>query len=254
VVLPPLGPDDITTLAARWLRAAPDAVLTRRIGELTRATPGAVDALLTAWTRRGEIRVADGHAFLGATTPVPVLPDDDRFVTALDALGEPSRAAAAALSVLWPLGRTALRLTSAWTGLSDDAVDAGVRALVEAGIVDEVPGPDGATVEGWTFRLPLMAHTVRERLRPMERSRLSAMAVEVFWADTEAAHARQVIPSAPVLLGEAHTVAYRAELIADAGGLVDRERAVAELTAAVQGMQPGTDDQAVLRWLRAPVT
>ncbi|WP_238432080.1 ATP-binding protein [Streptomyces cavernae] len=104
VVLPRLGPEDVTALVARRLQATPDAALARRAYEVTRGVPGAIDALLTGWTRRGEIRLADGHAFLGARTPVPVLPDGDRFVTALDALGEPCRAVAAALSILWPLG------------------------------------------------------------------------------------------------------------------------------------------------------
>ncbi|WP_238432034.1 AAA family ATPase [Streptomyces cavernae] len=253
VALSPLGPDDITALAARWLRATPDAVLARHIEELTCGIPGAVDALLTGWTRRGEIRVADGHAFLGPRTPVPVLPDDDRFVTAVDALGEPYRAVAAALSILWPLGRTALQLTAAWTGLSPDAVNDGVRDLVEAGIVDELPGSDGATTEGWTFRLPLTAHTVRERLRPMERSRLSATAVEVLWAEADSGPPGQVKASAWALPDEHAAWTYRADRIADSGSLVDPDRALAELTAAAQQMRPGTDDQAVLRWLGAAV-
>lgn len=251
VSLPPLGPEDTAALVARWLQATPDAVLARRTGELTRGIPGAVEALITGWARRGEIRVADGHAFIGARTPVPVLPDDDRFVSALDALGEPCRAVAAALSILCPLGRPVLELTATWTGLSADAVGDGMRGLVEAGIIDELTGPDDATVAGWTFRLPLTAHTVRQRLRPMERSRLSATAVDVLWAHADTERAGQVTPSAPVLLGEKEAMAYRADRIADAGGLVDRDRAVAELTDAAQRMRPGTDDHAVLRWLRA---
>ncbi|WP_447041057.1 AAA family ATPase [Streptomyces sp. DSM 118878] len=251
VVLPPLGPEDTATLVARWLQATPDAALARQTGELTRGVPGAVEALITGWARRDKIRVADSHAFIGARTPVPTLPDDDRFVSALDALGEPYGAVAGALSILWPLGRPALELTATWTDLSADTVAEGVRGLVEVGIVDELTGPDGATVVGWTFRLPLTAHTVRERLRPMERGRLSAMAVEVLWAHADAERAGQVVPSAPVLLDEKDAVAYRADRIADAGGLVDRDRAVAELTDAAQRMRPGTEDHPVLRWLKA---
>lgn len=249
VVLPPLGPEDTAALVARWLQATPDAVLARQTGELTRGIPGAVEALITGWARRGKIWVADGHAFIGARTPVPVLPDDDRFISALDALGEPYKAVAAALSILWPLGRPALELTATSTGLSADTVVDGVRGLVEAGIVDELTGQGDATVSGWTFRLPLTAHTVRERLRPMERSRLSATAVEVLWAHEDAERAGQVIPS--VLLDEKDAMAYRADRIVDAGGLVDRDRAVAELTDTAQQMRPGTDSHLVLRWLRA---
>ncbi|MFD0418328.1 AAA family ATPase [Streptomyces sp. NPDC127108] len=251
VELSPLGPDDVTALVARWLGAKPDAVLARRVGELTRGIPGAVDALLAGWTCRGGIRVADGHAFLGARTPIPVLPDDNAFVTAVDALGEPYRAVAAALSILGPLGRPALQLTAAWAGLSVDAAYDGVRRLVEAGILDQVPGPDGATVEGWTFRLPLTEHTVRERLSPVDRSRLSAAAVEVLWKDADAESAGCVIRPAPGLLDEANALAYRADRVADAGSRVDRERAVAELTAAARRMLPGTGDGRALLWLRA---
>lgn len=251
VVLLPLGTHDTTSLVARWLRAEADADLARRVGELTRGVPGAVEALLTGWTRRGVIRVADRHAFIPARATAPVLPDDDRFVRALDRLGEPERAVAAALSILGPLGPPALQLTADWTGLSTDAVTDGAHRLVEAGVIDEPPGPYRTTPRGWSFRIPLTEHTVRERLSPVERSRLSATAVEVLWRYADARHAEAAIPPAPGLLDETNALTYRADRIADAGSLVDRERAVAELTAAAQQIRPGTDDGRVLRWLRA---
>ncbi|WP_079664528.1 AAA family ATPase [Streptomyces sp. 3214.6] len=251
VELSSLGPDDVTALVARWLRAKPDAFLARQVGELTHGIPGAVDALLAGWTRQDGIRVADGHAFLGARTSVPVLPDDDRFVTAVDALGEPCRAVAAALSILWPLGRPALPLTAAWAGLSADATYDVVRHLIEADIIEEQPGPDATTVRGWTFRLPLTAHTLRERLSPVDRSRLSATAVGVLWKGADSEHPGHMIPPAPGLLDEKDAAAYQADRVADAGSLVDRERAVAELTAAARRMRPGNDDGRALRWLRA---
>ncbi|WP_416968811.1 AAA family ATPase [Streptomyces sp. 4F14] len=226
VVLRPLALPDTTALVARWLGARPDTDLARRVGESTRGLPGAVEAMLTGWTRGDVIRIADGHAFVPSRATEPVLPDDDRFVTALDRLGEPARTVAAALSVLSPLGEPALRLTERCTGLTADAVHDGVRRLAEAGVVDEEPGRP--------FRLPLTAHTVRERMSPVRRSRLSAAAVEVLWNGTG--------PDVP---------AYRADRIADAGSLVDRERAVAELTAAARQSRRGTDDGRVLRWLRA---
>ncbi|MDN3026215.1 AAA family ATPase [Streptomyces sp. S.PB5] len=249
VELSPLGPDDVSALVTRWLQAKPDAVLARQVGELTRGIPGAVDALLTGWTRRDGIRVADGHAFLGARTPIPVLPDDNAFVTALDTLGEPYRSVAAALSILGPLGRPALQLTAAWAGLSADTAYDGVCRLVESGILDQVPGPDGATAAGWTFWLPLTGHTVRERLSPVERSRLSAIAVEAIWSD--AAGAGEATYPAAALLDEAELEAYLADRITDAGTRIDRERAVADLTAAAERVQPGTEDRAMLRWLQA---
>lgn len=41
VALPPAGSDDITALAARWLRAKPDAALAWQAEELTGGIPGA---------------------------------------------------------------------------------------------------------------------------------------------------------------------------------------------------------------------
>ncbi|WP_409121018.1 AAA family ATPase [Streptomyces niveiscabiei] len=336
VVLGPLDPHDTDALVARWLQAEADTQLARQVRELTRGLPGAVEALLTAWTRQDVIRVADGHAFVPSRATVPVLPDDDRFLTALDRLGEPARTVAAALSILGPLGEPALHLTAQCTGLSPEAVDEGARRLAEAGIVDEAPG--------LPFRLPLTAHAVRERMSPVLRSRLSAAAVEVLWngagspgdgtsaphaepgppdgtasepgllrsgagsasgdasaphaepgspdgtapepgrfrsgagsapGDTPAPHAepgllRSDAASAPgdasaphadpgpldstgtsTQRADADAPAYRADRIADAGSLVDRERAVAELTDAARQIRPGIDDGRVLRWLRA---
>ncbi|WP_328498006.1 AAA family ATPase [Streptomyces sp. NBC_00414] len=340
IVLPRLGPDETTTVVARRLRATPDTTLARRVRELTLGVPGAIDALLTGWTREGAIRVADGHAFVGARRPTPVLPDGDRFMTALDALGEPSRTVAGALSILWPLGGRAAQLISASTGLSADAVGDGIRDLTDAEIVEVIPAPDdgrlpgpadpdapgpGApdalgsgdtevlestdsddaglpapddvTPRGWRLRLPLTAHAVRERLGPLERGRLSATAVEALWADQDAAdatgaedatdtppprsaeaaahprgaegtthprgaeaaahqrstedpaHPRR--PPVVALPDEADAVAYLADRVAEAGSLVDLDRAVAELTAAAQRLHPDSEGRGVLRWCRA---
>ncbi|MEU6224816.1 AAA family ATPase [Streptomyces sp. NPDC047042] len=253
VVLRPLEARDIATLVERRLGAKADSDLAGRVAELTRGVPAAIEALLTGWTDRGAIRVADGHAFVPARTVIPVLPGDDRFVRVVDRLGEPARAVAAALSVLGPLGRPALRLAAAWSGLSTDAVSDGVRCLAEAGVIDagfsEVLSA-AAAVRGCPFRLPLTAHTVRERLSPVDRARLSAMAVEVLWEDANSERAVSVLPSTPDHPDETGALAYRADRIADAGSLVDRERAVAELTSVAHRMRPGPDVGRALRWLR----
>ncbi len=250
VILLPLGPHDTASLMARWLQAEADTDLARQVTGLTRGIPGAVEALLTGWTRQGVIRIADGHAFIPARSPAPVLPDDDRFVLALDRLGEPARTVAAALSILGPLGRPALELTAVSTGLSTGVVHDGARLLVEAGIIDEVPGPDATTVRGWTFRLALTEHTVRERMSVVQRRRLSATAVEAFWADEDSA-TDGMAARPPALLDGPEARTYLADRIADAGTLVDRERAVAELTATAERVQPGTEYQRMFRWFRA---
>ncbi|MFE1795501.1 AAA family ATPase [Streptomyces sp. NPDC059517] len=298
VVLSRLGPQETTTVVARRLRAAPDTTLARRVRELTLGVPGAVDALLTGWTRQGAIRVADGHAFVGARRPTPVLSDDDRFMTALDALGEPCRTVAGALSILWPLGGRAPRLIATSTGLPADTVSDALRALTDADITepfpapadpesparadaaavtDDDPGPDDAIPPGRSgrrFRLPVVAHAVRERLGPLERSRLSATAVEALWAEQDAVSAEGTedrehreeregregtegatpYPRRPALVAlpdEADAVAYLADRVAEAGSLVDRDRAVAELTAAARRLHPDSEGRGVLRWCRA---
>ncbi|WP_221354066.1 LuxR family transcriptional regulator [Streptomyces beigongshangae] len=274
LVLSPLGPDGTTALVARRLRATPDTGLARRVRELTLGVPGAVDALLTGWTRDGAIRVADSHAFVEVRTPPPVLRDDDRFVTALDALSGPCRTVAGALSILWPLGGRAAELIAASTGLSADAVGDALRDLTDAEVVEDLPGPGGPPAPGAAtapagpgrrFRLPLTAHAVRERLGPLERARLSATAVEALWADRDTTDttgtATPASPPAlaltltsaltPALPDEADAVAYLADRIAEAGPLVDPDRAVAELTAAAQRLHPDSAGGGVLRWRRA---
>ncbi|MGW1505845.1 AAA family ATPase [Streptomyces mirabilis] len=249
VVLPPLGLQDVTAVVAQLLGAAPDADLVRRVHELSRGIPGAVDVLLAEWVEQGAIRMIDRYAFLADGTPAPVLPDGDRYVAALRALGEPCWTVASALSILWPLGRPAAALAATSTGLSAEAVHEGIRALVDEGVVDELPGPDPAAPRGWAFRVPLLEHAVRERLGPMERSRLSAAAVESLWtADTPPRN-----PPAPVILDEADAATYLPDRIADAGVLVDRERAATELTTAALSLYPDLEHRGMVRWLLGAV-
>lgn len=241
--------DDATAMVAQRLRSAPDADLMRRLHELSRGIPGALDALLAEWTAQDAIRTADGHAFLGTGAAVPLLPDHDRYVTALRVLEEPCGTVATALSILWPLGRPAEALVASSTGLPAESVSDGIRTLVAEGILDELPGQNSAstsrTSRGWTFRVPLLAHTVRERLGPVKRSHLSAAAVEALWAD-----GTPQAPSAspPPLLEEADAETYLPDRIADAGFLVDRDRAVTELTAAARSLYPDLERRGMLRW------
>ncbi|MGX1912464.1 AAA family ATPase [Streptomyces phaeochromogenes] len=249
IALPRLTLDDATAMVAQRLRSAPDADLMRRLHELSRGIPGALDALLVEWTAQDAIRTADGHAFLGTGAAVPLLPDHDRYVTALRVLEEPCGTVATALSILWPLGRPAEALVASSTGLPAESVSDGIRTLVAEGILDELPGQNAAstsrTSRGWTFRVPLLAHTVRERLGPVKRSHLSAAAVEALWADRTP---QDPSASPPPLLEEADAETYLPDRIADAGFLVDRDRAVTELTAAARALYPDLERRGMLRW------
>lgn len=251
IPLPRLTRPQLADLVARRSQAVPEPALVERVLGLTRGIPAAADALLTEWARRDTVRIADGHAFLAASAPVPVLPDDDRFLRALHELGEPCRTTAAALSILWPLGRTAAALVAESTGLSGREVGDGLRRLIAAGLLDELPGEDGGGPRGWEFRSPLMEHAVRERLGPLERGRLSAAAVEALWAARDGAAAATAPRRPAVLLEEADAVTYLPDRIADAGVLLDRERAAAELTTAAEALHPDPGDRGMLRWFRA---
>ncbi|MEV7465071.1 AAA family ATPase [Streptomyces kronopolitis] len=251
IPLPRLTRPQLADLVARRSQAVPEPALVERLLALSCGVPAAADALLTGWARRDAVRIADGHAFLAASAPVPVLPDDDRFLRALHELGEPCRTTAAALSVLWPLGRRAVAPAAGSTGLSEREVGYGVRRLIAAGLLDELPGEDGGGPRGWVFRSPLMEHAVRERLGPLERGRLSAAAVEALWAARDGADAATRPEPPAVLLAEADAVTYLPDRIADAGVLLGRERAAAELTAAGEALHPDPGDRGMLRWFRA---
>ncbi|MBK3579477.1 AAA family ATPase [Streptomyces sp. MBT65] len=254
IALSRLTPDETTTVVTARLGAVPDTGLVRRVRDLTRGVPGAVDSLLAEWARQGVIRVADGHAFVGVRTPTPVLRDSDRFLRALDALGEPCRTVAGALAVLWPLGVRAVPLIAGSAGLSTGQVRDTIGELVDGEIVEELPGPEGGAAQGWAFAVPLVAHALRERLGPLERSRLSATAVETLWADADAdaaGIASEGKPPTTVGLDAADAVAYLADRIAEAGTLVERGRAAAELTVAAERLHPDSEGRGMLRWCRA---
>ncbi|MCX4765877.1 AAA family ATPase [Streptomyces sp. NBC_01275] len=266
LVLRRLGEPEVAAMVAGRLQATPQPDLVRRVHQFGRGVPAAVDALLTGWVREGAIRVADGHAFLSVRVPVPLLPDDHPLVAELRALGEPYGTVAGALSILWPLGRAALTRTAAVTGLSAEETRAALRALGRAGIVAELKEParpeegadgsegpcdGGRGVRGWMFCLPLVEHTVREGLGPLERARLSAAAVSELWGEGAGGERLPAEAGGGSLLAEADAVTYPADRIADAGVLVDRGRAVDELVRTADRLLPDVQGPVLLRYLRA---
>ncbi|MEU7041800.1 AAA family ATPase [Streptomyces varsoviensis] len=253
-VLPRLERAEVAAVVSRRLNALADPELVRAVHEASGGVPAAVDVLLTAWLRTGAIRALDGHVLLVPGTRPPQLPDDDRFVAALRVLGEPGRTVAGGLSVLWPLGRLAATLTAEVTGLSAAAVDDGLRALIGAGIVVELPGPDGgaAAPRGWAFSPPLLEHTVRHRLGPLERARLSTAAVEVVLKAMDDMRAGSP-GAATELPAETDLDAYLADQITELNLSRYCPRAVDELLAAADRLHPDADRRGMLRWLRAAV-
>ncbi|MCX4428719.1 AAA family ATPase [Streptomyces mirabilis] len=246
--LPRLQPHDIEAALAKRFQATPDDALVQRTHELTQGVPGVIDALLTAWTQQDAIRVVQGHAFLAAGVPVPALPDSAPFLATLHTLGEPGRTVAGALSVLWPLGPCAPQLLASSTGLSHATVSEGIRDLTQAGILEELPRQDGTATGGWAFRVPLMAYAVEARLGPWERSQLSAAAVTALWDTTEGSTGGR---RAAIVLPQPQADFYLADRIADAVPLVDRDRAVEQLTAIAERQWPDLGGRGMLRWFRA---
>ncbi|MFE3598866.1 LuxR C-terminal-related transcriptional regulator [Streptomyces sp. NPDC059142] len=252
VDLAPLTVDEVARFLTHRLRAVPEQTLVEEAHWLTGGNPGALVAALQAGSRA--IRTLIGHAHLVADAPVPVLPDDDRFVRALRGLGDTAWRVAKALSVLEPLGGRTAGLVAAATGLPERTVDRELRRLAEPGLVVGPGGRDsrdGAATErgpGWTFRIPLVAVAATARLGPYERRAVSAAAVHALWetadrtpdavpdplapADGTAATHRGAV-AGPRDAGDVRR-AYLANRIADAGPFVDRRRATAELLAAAR--------------------
>ncbi|MEU8718544.1 AAA family ATPase [Streptomyces sp. NPDC048663] len=239
--------DDIETVLTHRLQSTPGNVLIQRTYELTQGVPGAIDALLTAWTQQDAIRMIEGHAFLAAAGPAPPLPDDAPFLAPLRMLGETCRGVAGALSVLWPLGLSAVDLIASSIGLSLSAVSDAIRDLTKVGILEE-SCPNGTAAAGWMFRVPLMAYAVEARLGPMKRTQFSSAVVKALW-DTPQKPPGSQRPA--ILLPGPHADFYLADRIAEADPTVDRNRAAAQLTGIAQRHWPDPRGRGMLRWFQA---
>ncbi|MFI6698205.1 AAA family ATPase [Streptomyces sp. NPDC050509] len=286
VDLPPLTVEEVARLLTHRLRAVPEQTLVDEAHWLTGGNPGALVAALHAGSRA--IRTLIGHAHLVAGAPVPVLPDDDRFVRALRGLGDTAWRVAKALSVLEPLGERTAGLVAAATGLPEHTVLRALHRLAEPGLVAG-PGDRGAEAAygptygagtrngagaskgaepgrgaGWTFRIPLVAVAAADRLGPYERRAVSATAVHALWeaADRGPSAAQGTVAPADgmasthrgavVVPRDAASVrrTYLANRVVDAGTFVDRGRATAELLAAARESDAAEVPEAS-RWLES---
>ncbi|MEE1803277.1 AAA family ATPase [Streptomyces sp. JV176] len=257
VDLPPLTVEEVARLLTHRLRAVPEQTLVEEAHWLTGGNPGALVAALHAGSRA--IRTLIGHAHLVAGAPVPVLPDDDRFVRALRGLGDTAWRVAKALSVLEPLGERTAGLVAAATGLPEHTVLRALHRLTEPGLV---AGPGRGA--GWTFRIPLVAVAAADRLGPYERRAVSATAVHALWETADRGPSATSAPVAPadgmasthrgavVVPRDAASVrrTYLANRVVEAGTFVDRGRATAELLAAARESDAAEVPEAS-RWLES---
>jgi hypothetical protein len=242
VRLAPVSCREVERELTTALGAIPEPALTARVRALARGLPAAQRDAVEAL--RGAVEVVDRRAYL-VRPHAPVEPDaDGALVAAVRALGEDCWAAAKAVAVLAPLGAAVPRLlgVALAVGKVADAADAADVAEDAEDAEDTARGLlDGLRAAGvlhrgrrgasWRFTVPLVEAALVAALGPFERRRLSALAVTAVW-------------SGEAVCQDPHRLADR---IADAGFLLDRDRAVRELLEHA-ATAPG---ERSLRWLTA---
>jgi hypothetical protein len=236
-----LTPDEVDAVLTRQLGAKPEAALVRYVHQLSGGVLGAVISTLRGLRDLDSITVVDSHACLTDDERVPMLSDEDRFMTALRGLGEACRTVAGALSLLQPLGPLVPELIARSTGLAPNVIQASLSRLVWSGIATMTTTPGNEKT--WAFRIPLVARTAEALLGPYERRRISAAAVETLWASDT--------PCRPPDASLAES--YLPDRIADAVPLVDRKRALADLLAATHHPQRTPRSHRRIRWVRTAV-
>ncbi len=231
--LRPMSGRQADTLVAELLQAKPHRAFSRHLGRLCRGRPGALHVAVESYRRNGSLRVVDHRC--GLTDPLrrhepPELAGVagvQRLLEPVRELPAPARMVAAAVAVLHPFGGAVPRLLGRELGIDSVQVAAALDALVAAGVLRE----DRAR-GGWRFTVPLVAHALRSDLGPYERRRLAQAAVGAAWN----CGSRPTDPH------------HLADELVHARGLVDPERASAELLA--HGISAILSDaRGAARWL-----
>ncbi|RAS66958.1 regulatory LuxR family protein [Lentzea atacamensis] len=223
VTLRPVPRGELPDLVVSMTGALPETALCDRLWSLTLGWPSAVATAL----RIGAITVVDRHAYL-SSWPARIEPGDG-LLACVRGLGLRVWSAAKAVAVLAPLGPAVPRLTGQVLGVPEQEAGALLGTLADAGVLLPV-----RKRTAWRFRLPLLQHALRSSLGPYERRRIAQIAVTALWQGT----------------AECADPAFLADRLLDAGNLVDRERARAELLDHARRAAPDDTDRP-LRWLRA---
>ncbi|WP_410641603.1 LuxR C-terminal-related transcriptional regulator [Amycolatopsis sp. lyj-346] len=230
VILRPLRRSRMAEHVMEVIQARPDPDLVTRLWELTRGWPGAVAVSLTLMREQGLIRTVDRHAYLdGYRNPVPAT--RHALVQALHDMEEPVWGVAKAIAVLGPMGEAAPGLAARTMDLREDGVRAALFVLEQEGVLQYLPA-----TSAWRFRIPLVAATLRTVVGPYERRRLARTAVLALWSGTARCDDPHYLP----------------DRLAEAGRMVDPERAATELLAAAKRSSDGevAEDRAI-SWLLA---
>jgi DNA-binding CsgD family transcriptional regulator len=215
----------VTREVTDLLGATPEPALTRRVRKLSRGLPAALRAAVEALRHNGCIQIVDRTAYLVRPHTPLTPPADIQLVEAVRELGDACWTAATALAVLAPLGPAVPAVLAEVLRIPETEAEELLRRLREAGVVHR---------GGWRFVVPLVGAALSTCLGPFERRQLSAAVVTAVWSGAAACPDRN----------------YLADRIADAGALVDTDRAFRELLRQAAAVR---DDraEAALPWLAA---
>ena len=187
-----------------------------------------IDALVAA----GSVRVVHGHAVLSDTESVPAVPiRHTPLLTELQA-GARHWAIATGMAMLAPLGTGAVAVLAEELGLSDTDVVAVLDTLTAERILARDAGP-----RSWTFRLPAVASALAACVGPARSRALAGLAAATTLAGRRTTDTAP--PAGPFL----------ADLLANAGSLVDPEQA---LPCLLDAADTATATEAT-RWYRAAI-
>ncbi|TVT57827.1 AAA family ATPase [Amycolatopsis rhizosphaerae] len=231
VRLAPLTRGELTRQVTAVLQATPEPALVTRVHELSRGVAAAVRDSIDMVRHNGSVEVVDRQAYLVQRTSPGDPPAHNQLVQAIRALGQAEWAAAKAVAVLCPLGAAVPRLVGEALGVPEPEAVALLDSLCQAGVLHR-----GLAGRSWRFTVPLVASAVTACLGPFERRRLAATVVTAVWAGS-------------ATCGDTD---YLADQVANAGALVDRQRALGELLNRSAAVQQDKAESAV-RWLGAAI-
>lgn len=245
--LRPLDRAQTARLLAEQLRSRPAPELVDLVLERTRGVPEAVLDLLGSLSAGGRVVISDRHAYLGPG-PEPGPRPDGPLLRPVRRLGPAMWPVATAVALLAPLGPALPRLLAASLDIDVDEAREHLAELVDAGVLHR-----GGADDGWRFPVPQVAVELAACLRPYERRWVAVTAVVALW--TGVAHAED--PD------------YLTDRIAEAGALLDTDRARSELVqrATIRAaddphrtkawwltaadLSPDRADEAMARWMYA---
>lgn len=227
VRLTPLSPRAVTREVIGILGATPEPALAHRVRELSRGLPAAVRDSVDALRRNGSIKVMDRQAYL-VRPHTPLSPSaDNQLVTSVRDLGEDCWTTAKAVAVLAPLGPAVPMLLADVLRVGERDAHALLDRLREAGVLHHGAG-------SWRFVVPLVGAALFAALGPFKRRQLSATVVTAVWTGAATCADED----------------WLADRIADAGALIDTDRALRELVRHAATV-PDDRAEAAQRWLAA---